>query len=424
METAIGIAALVVLANVLGMAASKARLPDLLGAILAGVVLGPSVTGFIGRQSEEGGAMQSALLSSTLDALAFAGLVSLMVSAGLSINKASNIRSGPLVPAIAVGCLFCLLPALASAPFVAAMVPDSQIATDPGSIAAYHFILAMAAIVTSVPFLTKIFINTGLIESQFARQMLEIACFLDLVLWSLFPVAQALKTNETQDVLTLLVPLFLTVLFLTSFLLSAKYGSALIRTSLNQRSDVLRDVTMVATLGILATVFSTVFGVHTMIGSFIFGYCLQIYAGGVASLRPIFTLVASRILIPVYFAVVGLSIDIQRDVDLGLILLFLVWSSLIKMAGVFPVTLFLRRNLQVAATYAVVLNTRGGPGIALASLGLSTGLIGEPTFIALIFASIATAITAEAWLNRVKADILDTEYCQVNAIRPQGSGPV
>jgi Kef-type K+ transport system membrane component KefB len=50
--------------------------------------------------------------------------------------------------------------------------------------------------------------------------------------------------------------------------------------------------------------------------------------------------------------------------------------------------------------YAVAMNTRGGPGIALAGLALSLGLIGQPTFLALIFASFITAGVTEAWLMK------------------------
>jgi Kef-type K+ transport system membrane component KefB len=98
-----------------------------------------------------------------------------------------------------------------------------------------------------------------------------------------------------------------------------------------------------------------------------------------------------------YFAIVGLSVNIIRDFNLGLILGFLVWSSVIKMACVFFAAK-LYFGVQ-SLHYAVTMNTRGGPGIALAGLALGLGLIGQPTFLALVFASLITAGITEAWLT-------------------------
>nr|BDT37550.1 cation:proton antiporter [Myxococcus sp. MH1] len=411
MELFVGIILVLGIATLLMAVAVRVGLPDLIGAILAGVLLGPSVLGLIG--SEEG-----APLPQAFTALASAGLVALMASAGLGINRAGTEGPGRLIPVLIIGTLLSLLPAFASAPLISAIAPDPQVGAEAGSAAAYQGLLALAAIVTSVPFLTKIYFNTGLTSTSFARGTLEFACLIDLVVWSLFGAVQALKSGGAQSAMPLLLSFSGTLVFAVGCILLVKLCASGVETWLAGWPALAREALLVAMVGCLAALLGRALGVHLMLAALVLGFSLQLHAGGVKALRRWTDPVASRLLTPLYFAVAGLSLDMRRDFDLRLILAFLAWSSTIKMGCTFTIVYWMRRSRRVALTYALVLNTRGGPGIALASLGLSSGLIGESTFIALVFASIVTAIASEAWLKRIKPALLLDEALPLSSGGP------
>jgi Kef-type K+ transport system membrane component KefB len=135
-----------------------------------------------------------------------------------------------------------------------------------------------------------------------------------------------------------------------------------------------------------------------MIAALLAGYCVGHTRSSLSEGFSIIEKFGTNNLVPLYFAIVGMSVHIVRDFNLGLILSFIVWSSGLKIACVFLAAKLYFGESPQSVHYAVAMNTRGGPGIALAGLALSLGLIGQPTFLALIFASFITAGVTEAWL--------------------------
>ena len=109
--------------------------------------------------------------------------------------------------------------------------------------------------------------------------------------------------------------------------------------------------------------------------------------------------------IPIYFTCIGFGIFFFAETDVTLVLLFLIWSSGLKIGSVWLAVFLVSRSAVVALDYAVAMNTRGGPGLVLAAAAYSTGLIEINTFLALIAASIVTAYISEAYLLRASTRI-------------------
>jgi Kef-type K+ transport system membrane component KefB len=103
--------------------------------------------------------------------------------------------------------------------------------------------------------------------------------------------------------------------------------------------------------------------------------------------------------IPLYFAIVGYAIDLPKAFDLELFLVFLVFSTLVEGICAFLAIRFLRFNMLTGVNFAVALNTRGGPGIVLASIAHGVGLIDERMYVALVLTAIVTSIAAGAWFQ-------------------------
>jgi Kef-type K+ transport system membrane component KefB len=105
--------------------------------------------------------------------------------------------------------------------------------------------------------------------------------------------------------------------------------------------------------------------------------------------------------IPVYFAIVGLKLDLVRGLSLGMMAAFIVGSCLVK---VLSVSLASRlagfRGLDMI-NLAITTNARGGPGIVLASVAFDAGIISPQFYTTLVVAAVVTSQVAGAWLDYV-----------------------
>jgi Kef-type K+ transport system membrane component KefB len=364
-----------------------------MGFLAAGLLLGP--TGFDLISGSAAGAATAAFWRTASNV----GLAALMITAGMSMSAQSRVGSWRLALLFSAAILSCFAPAFFSAPFVAGLGPDSAGTEAPHLALAYQGALALAVVVTSVPFLTKILANTGLLTTPFGGVVLSAACAVDLVVWSVFPVLVDIRNREAFDLAASILRPATTILMFLCVAGLASGKAAWDRT--HSGSGPTPGALYVVVLAGLALTFATQFEVSVMLASLAFGLGLSGSGRKADPRTDLFGQVLARVLVPTYFALVGAGIDLHRDVAPTLILGFLVWSSLIKISIVAIAAAASRAGFRTSLAYGLALNTRGGPGIALASLAISSGIIGEATFLAFVIASIATSVMAEFGLRRL-----------------------
>jgi Kef-type K+ transport system membrane component KefB len=103
----------------------------------------------------------------------------------------------------------------------------------------------------------------------------------------------------------------------------------------------------------------------------------------------------------VYFALVGLKLDLIRGLSLRMIGAFLVGSCLVKILSVsLAGRLAGFRGLDLV-NLAITTNARGGPGIVLASVAFEAGIISPEFYTTLVVAAVVTSQMAGAWLDYV-----------------------
>lgn len=397
-EAFAGWVALLVLANVAGWIARRLHLPDLLGFVAAGLLLGPTAVG-VASPAEAGTDVR--LFWRVISDL---GLAALMIGAGLAVPRRLPPGNARHTATFAVAIVACLVPAYLTAPLL--MSGDPVADSGEGHALAYRMALALGVIVTSVPFLVKILKNTGLLATSFGGASLRTACVVDIVVWTLFPLAAAVAAARAPDGLEsglghlLLRPAAAVALFAAVLTLASAYERRMRRATRPSSAGRLIYVLAIATI---CAAVAWGLGVGLMLGALAFGLGLAPLQHEGREPRDALSRLLSGVLVPGYFAVVGLSIDLNRDLVMNLVVGFLLWSSLIKMSGVAATAVLLRMPWSQAAAFALALNTRGGPGIALAGLALGAGVVGEPTFVALVVASLATSWLAEAGLGRLQA---------------------
>jgi Kef-type K+ transport system membrane component KefB len=105
--------------------------------------------------------------------------------------------------------------------------------------------------------------------------------------------------------------------------------------------------------------------------------------------------------IPVYFAIVGLKLDLIRGLSLTMLAAFIIGSCVVKILSVsLAGRLAGFRGLDLI-NLAITTNARGGPGIVLASVAFDAGIISPQFYTTLVIAAVLTSQVAGAWLDYV-----------------------
>jgi Kef-type K+ transport system membrane component KefB len=113
--------------------------------------------------------------------------------------------------------------------------------------------------------------------------------------------------------------------------------------------------------------------------------------------------------IPIYFAIVGLQLDLLRGFSPGFFLLFLLLACAIKAGSVYLGARLAGQARSSSWNLAVALNARGGPGIVVASVAYGAGIIDQPFYAVLVMLAIVTSLFAGSWLAHVPRERLLAE---------------
>jgi Kef-type K+ transport system membrane component KefB len=105
------------------------------------------------------------------------------------------------------------------------------------------------------------------------------------------------------------------------------------------------------------------------------------------------------VFIPIYFAVVGLRLDLVHNFEVGFFLFFLAFACLIKTISAYLGARLTGEGKTGARNLAIALNARGGPGIVLASVAFDAGVINIAFYTILVMLALVTSVLAGSWLD-------------------------
>ena len=388
---------LVGLAQLLGWLFVKMRQPKVVGEILAGVVLGnamlgriPSVAHLIHNVESQG---------QILDFVYWMGLLLLMFLAGAETQQLfsrDERREVGWLTIVGTGLPFAL--GLIFAPWII----RPSLAGPNGNRISLTIILAVGVAVTSVPVVSKIFADLKILHTRFARLVLGVAVLEDIVLWLALAIATATAGKAALHPRQLSIHLVVTVAFFVFGL--TLLPRAIKRFNKSEFNVVARHSPVGYALAVLLgyCALAGALDVSLVFAAFLAGFAVihkkrRIFADALDAIGK----VSFAFFVPVYFAIVGLKLDLIRGVSLWMIIAFIAATCAVK---IFSVSLAGRcagfRGLDLI-NLAITTNARGGPGIVLASVAFDAGIISSKFYTTLVVAAVVTSQIAGAWLEHV-----------------------
>jgi Kef-type K+ transport system membrane component KefB len=376
-----------------GQLFERLRLPRVIGEIAGGIALGPSVLGLVSRDAQawlfQGFSAQEALLS----AFYWLGLVLLMFTAGFKMRSEGGSWSRAIVPALVIGGLVIpFASGIAGAPLF--------LSTRTGDPLAFELVIGIAFAVTSIPVISRIFLDLGIMGTAFASNVVAAATVQDIVLWTVLAVATAVQHGDASDPASLARVVAVTLGFVLASLLLAPAAVRAVRRKVFGK---LSEAPMTGYAMLLCLVFvaaASLLQVNIVFAALLAGLVIARFRSRrLDHVKQRIADIAIYFFVPVYFALVGLRLDLIQEFDVMLTLFFIGGSAAIKLASCAAAARIVGVGWSRAMDYGVAMNTRGGPGIVLASVAQAAGIINARMFTALVLASIVTSLATGLWLR-------------------------
>ncbi len=400
----LGLAAIIVLARVLGALAKKVGQPPVIGEILAGILVGPTLFG-----TAVSGALFPVDIRGPLAGLANIGLVLFMFIVGYELDHMLVRGKEKVAVSVSIGSIVL--------PFGLGVTLALWLAGNHGVDRVLPFALFMGAAmsVTAFPVLARILTDRGMHRIAVGGLALASAAVDDVVAWSLLAVVVTIGgAGADQWHVFFAIPFVLLMFFVVRPLLRRLADA-------HQKAGRLTpNILAVILIGLMLTCYATEWlGVHFIFGAFIFGAIMP-RAGGEALRHEILERleqVSVLLLLPVFFVLAGMRVDLSKVnlrgvVELTLILLVAIVG---KFAGAYFGARLQGVRTRQAGAVATLMNTRGLTEIVILTVGLQLGILDSELFSLMVVMALVTTVMAGPLLSviyprkRVERDVAEAE---------------
>jgi Kef-type K+ transport system membrane component KefB len=383
---------LLVLARIIGEICERFKQPAMIGEILAGVILGPSLLDIIHRTED-------------IKSISELGVFLLVIIAGLEINFEEILNSikGKNI-AISISAfffpLFCGF-------FVGYLFGLEMMTT---------VFIGLCVAITALPVSVRILMDLGKINTEIGQRIISVAIFDDVLALTILGILINIKDTD-MSLMSIINVSIISFLKLCSFIfilfLAYKGIGRLARkenyleSKLNDLLEILKGKeSLYALFFVFVLIFATItesLGFHFIIGAFFAAMLISENLVGkkhFKSFNKTTNSLAMGFLAPIFFAGIGLEFEISSITNYWLLLTILLVSFLSKIAGGFIGGKFAGLDNRFSITLGIGLNSRGIMELVIANIAYKSGLINIEIFSILIIMGIVTTLTTPILLKR------------------------
>ncbi|HSH22623.1 MAG TPA: cation:proton antiporter [Acidimicrobiales bacterium] len=400
---------LLVVARALGQVATRFGLPSVVGELLAGFLLGPTLLGTIAPGIHEYVFPQEPAQVHLLEVVSWLGVIMLLILTGLETDVALITRKGKKAAAISLGGI--AIP-FASGVGLGFLVPEDFLGA-PDQRLVFALFIGTAMSISAIPVIAKVLMELRIIRRDIGQITLAAGMIDDTIGWILLSVVAGLAASGQIDPVTAgrSIVSVLAILLIASTV-GRRGVSALIRTLHNRVGG---DTVMITTLMGLALAFAVVtqaLKLEAVLGAFIAGILVGQVKRFDERLRHIFEQVALGIFAPVFFAASGLRVDLgrlaqPRVLTVGLIVLAIAIAG--KFVGAYVGARATRLGHWEALSLGAGMNARGAMEIIVATIGLSRGILNPEMYSIILMVAIVTSLMAPPLLRWTLSHVVPTE---------------
>ncbi len=394
---------IIVAARAFGYLARRVNQPAVVGEIVAGIVLGPTLLGrFFPNVPKEIFPPEVPLKS-----FADVGLIFFMFLVGLELDTVLMRKEGRRAFQISLSGIV--------APLGLGMLLATQLVsvnnggtfqdgtTHPPPTLTFALFLGASMCITAFPVLARILVETGLYKRPVGTAALCAAAVDDAIAWILLASVVGLARNGSASAA---LPAFLLTALFVLFMVFV--GSRLLNL-LAKRYDALGHLTidMVAVImaGVLLSAYATErIGIHAIFGAFIFGAIMPKRSGLTKELADKVEDFTVVVLLPIFFTVTGLRTNLfalNSPSLVGWLVVIIAIATIGKFVGCGLAARLTGSSRHDSIILGALMNTRGLTELVILTIGSSLGVLSDRTFAMMVIMALATTVMAAPVVNRV-----------------------
>ena len=380
------LAAIIIIGRVLGAAFQRLGQPRVIGEVVAGILLGPSL---LGRISPE--VMWSLFpdaISMQLSVIAQLGVILFMFLVGLELNAELLRGRGPMTVIISHAGI--ATPFVMGAGLALWLFP--QLAPRGVPFTSFALFMGVSLSITAFPVLARILTERGLATSELGVLALSCAAVGDVTAWCLLAFVVGVAQSAVSGAITtaLLTVLFIGVMFGVVRPLARRWLSGSDSAPIN--GQVVASVLLVLLLSSLA---AEAIGIHALFGAFLLGAVIPHDSAIARALHDKLHDLVVILLLPAFFAHTGLRTQIGLVSGLSEWLTcgaIIAVATVGKLGGTMIAARLTGIDWRMAGALGVLMNTRGLMELIVLNIGLDLGVISPTLFAMMVLMAVVTTI--------------------------------
>jgi Kef-type K+ transport system membrane component KefB len=390
-------AAIVMLvARAFGAAAVKVSQPRVMGEVVAGITLGPTIFGWLAP-----GLQAAVFPTDILPAFGIAanlGLVFYMFLVGLELDPKQ--LKGRVSQAAAISNTSVALPLILG---LAVALPLYKIIGPDKKFVAFALFMGVAMSITAFPVLARILVERRMLKRPVGALTLACAAIDDVTAWFLIALATAVATSGgTSEVIKTIA---LAIAFTLFMVLIVRRLLARASTAFDEAGRVPGGWIVAIFAGILLSAYATEeIGIAVIFGAFIMGMVMPRNAGLTEDVTHRIEDFVVILLLPMFFAYTGLRTNIgllDRPLLWGITLLLIAVAIIGKFFGAMIAARISGFSWKPAAVIGTLMNTRGLTELIVLNLALEKGVISDALFAMLVLMALVTTFMAGPLLKLI-----------------------
>ncbi|MBV9635697.1 MAG: cation:proton antiporter [Methylobacteriaceae bacterium] len=391
--------ALLLAGRLLGELMQRIGQPAVMGQLLAGLLLGPSVLGAIWPQAQHAIFPPNGEQKAMVMGIAQLGVLMLLLLTGMETDLGLARKAGRA----AVSASICgILVPFACGFTLGEFLPQSLLAK-PDQRLVTALLLGTALSISSVKIVAMVVREMNFLRRNIGQVIVASAIIDDTIGWIIIAVTLSLAEHGTVDLRSVATSVLGTALFLVvSFTLGRRFVFLLLRwTNDTFLSEVPVITATLVVMGTMALITDSI-GVSTVLGAFVAGILVgqsPILTRHIdAELRGLIT----ALFMPVFFGLSGLSADLRVLGNTSMLSIFgllILIASVGKFGGAFLGGWFGGLTQRESLALACGMNARGSTEVIVASIGLSMGVLSQDVFTMIVGMAVVTTLAMPPMLR-------------------------
>lgn len=383
-----------------GQLMRRFKQPAVLGEMIGGIILGPTIFGLLAPGLFDWLFETSANVAIVRDTTIKLGMLFFLFAAGLE-TKLSDLKTLGRKAAL-IGFVGTLLPIAAGVGLVYLLPRDYWGPTVQAHFFAFALFIGMNLANSANPVLARILMDLGLLNGGIGSLAMAATIVDDLLNWTLFAIILS-DIAPSGELAATSLPVSILLVLLTFVLIlgiGRWLGPRALRWMKGHVAWPSGFIAITALVVLIAASITESLGIHAFLGAFLVGAALSDHDDEHQEAHEVIMRFALSFFAPIYFISMGMTTNYIANFDGLLVLIMLVVALGSKLLGVLLGARLAGMPIDRDAwAIAFGLNARGATGIILAGVGRSVGVIDDRTFVAMVVMALITSLIAGPAMN-------------------------